>query len=363
MIENKKNNRNIEPGQNWEVDLFRPEDAEGVTQLFLEVYGKGYPIETYINPGKLIEENARGRTISSVTRTEHGDIVGHNAMYNSVPYEGIYESGAGLVHKYYRGGKGIFTKMVAHGMEMASSKFGFDGLYGESVCNHVFSQRLARGLGWITQAIEVDLMPATAYTKEKSAAGRVASLLEFLTLKPRPHRIFLPRVYEDNLRFIYSGLDDKREIMISDESLSSSSKTEINRQVFSFAQVARLAVMDTGDDFESAIKNEEIAVRQQDVLVIQVWLKLSSQSVGEAVDILRSRGYFIGGVLPRWFDDDGLLMQKIFITPSWEGMQIEYERARELLDRVRSDWADSDKRVAKEKRGAGANGQSQTDTL
>jgi len=358
MIEDQKNNLNIEPGQDWKVDLFRPEDAVGVTQLFLEVYGKGYPIETYINPDKLIEENARGRTISSVARTERGDIVGHNALYNSAPYHGIYESGAGLVHKYYRGGKGIFTKMVAHGLQMASQKFGFDGVYVESVCNHVFSQRLTKGLGWITQAVEVDLMPATAYTKEKSAAGRVASLLEFLTLKPRPHRIYLPRVYEDALRFIYSGLDDKREIMISDESLSSSSKTEINRQVFSFARVARLAVMGTGDDFESAIKNEEIAVRQKDVLVIQVWLKLSSQSLGEAVDILRSRGYFLGGVLPRWFDDDGLLMQKIFIRPTWEEMQIEYERARELLGIVRNDWAESVKRVRKAKRGAGANGQS-----
>lgn len=363
MIADKKNSRNIEPGQDWEVDLFRPEDAEGVTQLFLEVYGKGYPIETYINPGKLIEENAKSRTISSVARTERGDIVGHNAMYNSAPYKGIYESGAGLVHKYYRGGKGIFTKMVEHGLQMASQKFGFDGVYVESVCNHVFSQRLTKGLGWITQAVEVDLMPATAYTKEKSAAGRVASLLEFLTLKPRPHRIYLPRVYEDNLRFIYSGLDDKREIVISDESLSSSSKTEINRQVFNFAQVARLAVMDTGDDFESAIENEEIAVREQDVLVIQVWLKLSSPCVGEAVDILRSRGYFLGGILPRWFDDDGLLMQKIFVAPSWEGMQVEYERAGELLEIVRNDWAESYKRVTKEKRGAGTDGQSQTDTL
>ncbi|MBN1277582.1 MAG: hypothetical protein JXA35_08825 [Deltaproteobacteria bacterium] len=345
MIEDKEKSCDIEPGQDWEVDLFRPEDADGVTRLFLEVYGKGYPIETYINPGKLIEENAKNRTVSSVARTVRGDIVGHNALYNSAPYHGIYESGAGLVHKYYRGGKGIFTKMVAHGLEMASQRFGFDGVYAESVCNHVFSQRLTRDLGLSTHAIEVDLMPATAYVKEESAAGRVASLLEFLSLKPRTHRVYLPPVYKDSLSFIYSGLDDKRELAVSDEALSSNSKSEIKTQLFSYAQVARLAVTDTGDDFEPAIRNEEITVRQQGVSVIQVWLKLSSGSVGEAVEILRSRGYFLGGVLPRWFDDDGLLMQKIFIAPSWEGIQIEYERARELLEIVRIDWEESAKNI------------------
>ena len=76
----------IEPGQLWEVDLFRPEDAKGVTQLFLSVYGKGYPIRTYIDPKALMEENAAGRIISSVARTPRGDIVGHNALFQSAPF-------------------------------------------------------------------------------------------------------------------------------------------------------------------------------------------------------------------------------------------------------------------------------------
>ena len=48
----------IEPGQTYEFDLFRPEDAEGVSRLFRTVYGDSYPIKTFIEPKLLIEENA-----------------------------------------------------------------------------------------------------------------------------------------------------------------------------------------------------------------------------------------------------------------------------------------------------------------
>ena len=131
----------IEPGQSWEVDLFRPEDAPGVTRLFRLVYGKGYPIRTFMDPEKLIEENAAGRTVSSVARTPRGDIVGHNAIFNSAPFKKTYESGAGLVHPAYRGGAGIFTKTVAHGLEVAAVKCGVVTIFGEPVCNHTFSQK------------------------------------------------------------------------------------------------------------------------------------------------------------------------------------------------------------------------------
>ncbi len=72
--------------------------------------------------------------------------------------------------------------------------------------------------------------------------------------------------------------------------------------------------------------------------VIQVWLKLSWPYVGKAVEALRGRGYFCGGVLPRWFDEDGMLMQKVLGRPNWEGTQLHFDRARRILEWVRSDW-------------------------
>ncbi|MHC1729509.1 MAG: hypothetical protein AB9866_26480 [Syntrophobacteraceae bacterium] len=57
--------------------------------------------------------------------------------------------------------------------------------------------------------------------------------------------------------------------------------------------------------------------------------------------MLRSRGYFTGGVLPRWFDVDGLLMQKVTGTPDWEGIHVFGERAGKILAMVQADWAET----------------------
>ena len=79
-------------------------------------------------------------------------------------------------------------------------------------------------------------------------------------------------------------------------------------------------------------------MREKGILVIQVWLNLACPWVGQAVETLRDRGYFLGGALPRWFDNDGLLMQKILKRPDWDGICLYTDRASEILRFVRADW-------------------------
>lgn len=328
----------IEPKQSYVFDLFRPEDAEGVVFLFRTVYGEGYPISTFIDPKRLIEENAAGRTVSSVARTPKGDIVGHNAIFSSAPYKKTYESGAGLVHPSYRGGAGIFTGLAVHGEKTAAPQFGVEAIFGEPVCNHVFAQRATASEGWMTQAIELDLMPGAAYDRERSAMGRVATLLDFKTLKPRPHEVYLPGLYEGPFHYLYGGLDDQRQIRISAAERLPEIPTDLNTQVFDFAQVARITVNRVGTDFITILDQEEKTLLDRNVVVIQVWLNLSWPWINAVVISLRAEAYFLGGLLPRWFDTDGMLMQKIIGRPNWEGIHLYSDRAKKLLGWVRADW-------------------------
>jgi len=328
----------IEPGQPWSVDRFRPEDAEGVVQLFRLVYGEGYPIGTFVDPQRLMEENDARRTISIVARTPKGEIIGHNAIFNSAPFTGLYESGAGVVHPLYRGGAGIFARLNAHGLDLGKKKFGIAGLFGESVCNHVFSQRMSAKLGAVTQAVEVDLMPAEAYSQEQSARGRVSSLLDFIHIQSKPQEVFIPGVYGEALDFIYRGLSDERFRQPATAAIPAEVKTVLEIQVFDFAQVARLAVKQAGGDFDQALAGPERDLHARGVVIVQVWLNLAWPWVGEVVDRLRKRGFFLGGLLPRWFDADGLLMQKTKNRPCWEDMQVYFERAQKIVSFARKDW-------------------------
>jgi hypothetical protein len=345
MTDNLKTEYDIPAGQEWEVRRFQPEDAEGVVRLFQSVYGSGYPVRTYMEQQLLIAENAANRTISSVAKTPRGDVIGHTALFNSAPHPGTYESGAGVVHAAYRGGKGIFTGLVAHGLELAATIPGVDAIFGEPVCNHIFSQKMSVRLKFVPRALEVDLMPAAAYEKEASAAGRVAAFLDFHTCTKKPHRVYLPRIYAEELRYFYDGLNDERDMVFAEDGIFAENATDIRSQVFDFAGVARVAVHTAGTDFATRLEALEKDLRNKGVLVIQIWLNLAGPWIGGAVQILRRNGYFLGGVLPRWFDTDGLLMQKIFKHPDWEGICTYTDRYKKIHELVRSDW----ERLNKEK--------------
>ncbi len=336
--QNRTDDKQIAPGQKWQVDLFRPDDAIGVTRLFRSVYGDGYPIRAYIDPELLKSENLARRIISSVARTPCGDIVGHAALYQSAPYKKTYESGAGAVHKDYRGGHGIFTEMIHHGIEVGRKDFGIEMIYGEAVCNHVFSQKASHKIGTIPRALEIDLMPAAAYDQEKSATGRVAAMLCFKTLRPKPHTVYLPPAYAEQLQFIYANLDDARTLKSAHQTLSQAAKTKLDIEVFNFANVVRIAVLEAGADFIAVLKEKETELRKEGIKIFQIWLKLTTESVGDAVTSLRKSGYFFGGILPRWFDGDALLMQKIIGQPNWDEIKIHYDNDRKLAAMVRADW-------------------------
>jgi hypothetical protein len=115
---------------------------------------------------------------------------------------------------------------------------GVEEMFGEPVCNHPFVQKAVAGFLSVETALEIALMPAEAYTQEKSATGRVAALLVFRNYRPKPHRVFLPPVYENELRFLYATLDEPRELATADEALPTS-VSEIRMDIFDFARVAR----------------------------------------------------------------------------------------------------------------------------
>jgi len=320
------------------IDSFRPEDAEGITELFRSVYGEHYPIRLFYDPASIIAANREGSCYSVCARTPSGKIIGVQHLYHSAPCKFLYETGAGLVLKEYRNSganKGLLDFLYN---EFVSRNPHVETLFGEAVCNHPYMQKSVLGLNFVETAIEVALMPAEAYTREKSATGRVATVNLTRCYKSKPHRIFLPPVYERELRKIYDRLDDTRDILLSSEEIPCGKVTVAELKVFDFAGVARIAVPEIGGDFMSRLSALEDEALVKNTIVFQVWLNLTAPSVGWAVDILRERGYFFGGPMPRWFDGDGLLMQKLLCPPDFESIVLFSDVAKELLEFIMVDW-------------------------
>jgi len=331
----KAMNQEQEP---FAVGSFRPEDADGIVDLFRAVYGEGYPIKLFYDPAAITAANREGRYYSICARTASGEVIGVVHLYLSAPCNSLYEWGVSLVRKECRNwgvnnrlGEFLCNKFVAGHPHIET-------LFGEAVCNHQYMQKAIGKLYFVEMAIEVALMPAEAYTREKSAAGRVATLTGFRCYKPKPHQIFLPQAYERELRWIYDRLADTRIVAVSEGELPGAKATRADLTVFDFARVARIAVAEVGGDFEdrlSALEGEALA---KNAIVFQVSLNLTEPWVGAAVEVLRERGYFFGGPLPRWFDGDGLLMQKLLCSPDFEGIVLASDFAKQLLELIREDW-------------------------
>lgn len=319
-----------------EIDFFRNEDAPGVARLFHQVYGKGYPIDIYYLPERLIEENAAGRVLSSVARTQTGEVVGHDALVLLDPATRRYENAAGVVLPDCRG-QGVFFRLMKHNVFEYAKRFNLEEILGEPVCNHLQLQKMCQQLDYRETGLEVDLMPAAAYTREQSAHGRVSVLLGYFLHKPVPQTIFLPPVYREELEFLYSGIEVVRTFAGTNEDLPAMGESQGKLNVFALAQVARMAIHRIGSDFAAFFAQLEKEACERGAEVFQVWLPLTSPFVTMATDFLRAHGYFIGGLQPGWFGGDGLLMQKVLRETDWGGIALYSERAKRIAEIVRSD--------------------------
>jgi len=318
------------------VSCFEPADAAGISRLFYAVYGEGYPVDTYYIPERLIEENTRGAVRSAVARTASGDVVAHVAFYrSSSPNPKLYEYGLGLTLPSYRSSL-VFSRACQAVMKLLGTD-AIDGIFGESVCNHVITQKLSLQSKMVETALEPALMPADAYTTEHSAQGRVACVMFFRVARDQRRLVFLPRPYLAELEFMMSGLGLDRELCVSEEALPAvASVIDVAR--FASAGVARCTLTAPGDDLAIRLAELERELAQNDYALIQVFVDLGSANCGAVVDELRRQGYSLGGFLPTWFGDDGLLLQKHLVSPDFENIKLYSDRARALLEIVRRDW-------------------------
>lgn len=323
--------------RDYTIDWFRPSDAESVARLFREVYGEGYPVKIVYDPREFARAVAKRDYVPVVARTPEGAVAGFLSFYRAAPNQKLYEMGLGMVSTGYRRSS-ILGLLMRRLMKAAFTSPGFEAIFGEAVCNHVLTQKAMVVFRTVETAIEVDLMPSEAYEEEESAAGRVSTVVSTRTLVPRPHTIYIPEIYDDYLTYMYGTFDDSRTFKRSEEALPSDRSTALTTQIFEGAAVARISVNEAGSDFAAILDSKEGDARRKGVAVTQIWLNLSRPWIGMCVEMMRSRGYFFCGIFPRWFGDDGLLMEKIEGRPNWEGIYLYSDRAKQILRFIKHDW-------------------------
>ena len=316
---------------------FQPDDAEQVARLFVEVYGDAYPIRRVYDPQQLIQAAQSGTYFPFVARNVEGRVVSYAALCQSAPFKGIYELVQGIVSSDFRGG-GIGRAMFEHVERLMTTLPGAETYFGESVCNHLHTQKTSALIKSIETGLEVDLMPGAVYANDTPDTGRIAVLDGFRTIVSKPHHLYLPQIYEEIIRYIYDGFDDHRTLSMATGAIPDGEHTELSVRLFEPISVARLALTSVGPDLDQVLSTHEHSLTHQHIKVMQLWVPSTWPWVGKVVDRLRDRGYFFGGVFPRWFDDDAIMLQKLSDRPNWEGIKLYSERAQKIRSAVYNDW-------------------------
>jgi hypothetical protein len=93
-----------------------------------------------------------------------------------------------------------------------------------------------------------------------------------------------------------------------------------------------------GADLGIVLEQLLTAAKLRNVLSLQLIVSAASPFIGAAVEMMRDRGFFFGGLFPRWFGADGIMLQQVLRkNPNYEGIKLYSSEAKELLEFIRTD--------------------------
>lgn len=329
----RESRREIEPGQDFTIELFRPEDALGVALAYYETYGDTFPLEHVYDPKEILRRNATDDQYTVVARTPRGEVIGLFGLFRHAPNPGVYEAGQLMVLKGYRN-RSISSKLSVVAHETLPKRLRIPVVFLEAVSNHTVSQLIALPRGLVFTGLEVECMPAGVQAKQGDGARKVSLFLMFNLFEKTSRAVCLPEPYRAFCEALYAELALPREFS---SAAALTGDTLASSFFIQETGLLRLTVTRAGRDFGEVVSAAEAKAGPRGVL--QIFLNLGDGAAPQAAEVLRDRGYFLAGLLPFWFGADGLLMQKVGQEPDWDAIQCVNLKAAAIRDMVREDFA------------------------
>lgn len=322
------NTKSIAPGQDVAVGFFQPDDAEGVARLYYAIYGDTFAIDYVYDPKRIREANQGPDLHQVVARTGAGEVVGVSALFRVPPGKGILEAGGLMLLPDYRLGTLIF-RLIDLTQQAARDHLQLNAVFGQSVTDHLTTQKINARYGYRGLALEMESMPA----RPGEEGGRISLLNEFLVLRDIAHPVHLPEAYAPLLREMYVDLGLGREFLDGAEPKGSTAWALTEMPA---ASLAKILVTEIGTDFPAVLRT--FAAEHCELHALHLQLPLTHPALPWAVEQARAHGFCLGGLLPLWTDRDVLLMQKLAKRPDFSAPALLTDGAQGLLEQIRLDW-------------------------
>ncbi|MBU1041342.1 MAG: GNAT family N-acetyltransferase [Proteobacteria bacterium] len=324
----RSNAKSVAPGQDVVVDFFQPDDAEGVARLYYAIYGDTFAIDYVYDPKRICEANQGPDLHHVVARTGAGEVVGISALFRVPPGKGILEAGGLMLLPEYRLGTLLF-RLIDLTQQIARDRLHLNAVFGQSVTDHLTTQKINARYGYRGLALEMESMPA----RPEWGGGRISLLNEFLVLNDIAHPVYLPQAYAPLLREMYVALGLGREFLGGAEPKGN---TAWDLTEMPAASLAKILVTEIGTDFPAVLR--KLAEEHPELHAMHLQLPLTHFALPWAVEQARAQGFCLGGLLPLWTDRDVLLLQKLAKRPDFTAPALLTEGVQGLLEQIRLDW-------------------------
>ena len=311
--------------------------ADAVSSVFRSIYGDEYPMDYVYHGDRIMDEITSCRLVSSLALDSEGIPVGYVALYTSAPNPRLWEGG-NLIVIPGRSDNDLAWALLQHYLRPENlPSSGSDGIFGEAVCHHYFSQLGCSKAGFADCAIALDQMDCASFREHRPNTERVACLLQFYEQSDPVSECYLPEQYFEFLQELFGSLRH-RTLLPGSATLPVKGDTERLYKWFDAARMCRVSVSSIGGDWGAFLNELLDQAHQREVISLQVVLSAGMPYTSAAVEQMQQRGFFISGIFPRWFGADGIMMQQVIgREPDYDGIKLYGSKAKELLTFIRKD--------------------------
>jgi len=315
-----------------EFRRFRASDAEAVIATFRTVYGDEYPVDFVYQPDYWVRQD---QLYTYVASCDDGGVAGLVSFYRVAPFGGLFECGQLAVAPDWRKAR-LGKRLVRYALDSFVGEPVVQGIFAEMGCHWTVSQHMFASLDFQECAFAVELLGSETYAREHDVDQRTSAIVSYFDVRDRSQTLFVAPEDRPLLDWIYSGFSLQRQFAEHGQPLAGQSA--IHKAYLAQPRLGRLDFSAVGADFEACLQESEIEFQQQGAALVQLRLPLEDPGCVSARRLAGSRGYRVCGLLPRWFDGDGLLLQLNWSPPDFSRDQIATERGRILAERIQHQW-------------------------
>lgn len=315
---------------NFDIRLALPEEAIEICRAVYDCYGYSYAGDYVYYPERIIAMNKSGALRSAVAVVESTqEVGGHFALIfrEALPPE----IGIAVTKQKFRGYG--FARSLGEFLEQQAKTLSYAGLQVKEVTSHPYTQKFCAKLGYVDTGFLLAHSPKTLSFKgiKDNLKQRNSDVLGFKYIQtPQQKEVYLPPQHANILTDIYAQLGVSITPGSDTPMLASGTLLQVN--IDSIRSVCDIQIVEYGDDFEQAIKQELRRIRRKEIQVVELYLPISVAAAPQCINIAETINFFFTGLLPETKFGDAVVMQYLNgVQVEYKELVIERQHTRQLL--------------------------------